>query len=133
VSRSPISYGRREHRPVVVVGALDVERPIAGFYRMHFGAETVAFGVRVWFGPPLDPVTGEEMDRSWRWQAQADDGHLLEWERIWPACARDPISETDFNARRARRAWARKHAPESSYAERGRKRDPLSTNEPLPF
>lgn len=112
---------------------LDVETPVAGFYRVRIGAETVAVGVRLWFGAPLDPVTGEELDRGWRWQAQADDGSFLEFERVWPACARDPITEDSFNARRARREWAREHAPNSAYAELGRKVDRLSRSEPLPF
>lgn len=112
---------------------LDVETPVAGFYRVRMGAGTVAIGVRLWFGAPLDPVTGEELDRGHRWQAQADDGSFLDFERVWPACARDPITEADFDARRARRAWARENAPDSAYAELGRKVDRLSRSEPLPF
>ncbi|ALC12516.1 hypothetical protein [Sphingopyxis sp. 113P3] len=112
---------------------IDVEEPVAGFYRIRLGAETVAVGIRLWFGAPLDPLTGEELDRGWRWQAQADDGSILDFERVWPACARDPITEADFNARRARRAWARENAPDSAYAELGRKVDRLSRSEPLPF
>lgn len=112
---------------------LDAETPVAGFYRIRLGAGTVALAIKIWFGPPHDPVTGEEMDRSWRWQVQADDGELLELDRVWPACARSPITEADFHARQGRRRWAQSSAPDSAYADRRKRYDPLSTATPLPF
>lgn len=112
---------------------LDAETPIAGFYRVRMGAGTVAVAIKIWLGPPHDPVTGEVMDRSWRWQAQADDGELLDLDRVWPACAKSPISEIDFRARQGRRRWAQSVAPESAYADRRKRYDPLSTATPLPF
>ncbi|SNT20168.1 hypothetical protein [Sphingopyxis indica] len=131
MSRASRTYGDRG--ATRRFDGLDVETPVAGCYRIRLGRDTVAIGVRLWFGAPLDPVTGEELDRSHRWQAQADDGEILDFERVWPACARDPITEADFKARCARRAWARENAPDSAYAERGRKVDRLSRSEPLPF
>lgn len=123
----------RAAAPVIVAGALDVSAPVAGHYLMRLRSGAVASGIRIWFGPPLDPVTGEELDRSWRWQAQGDDGQQLDLDEVWPMCGKTPISETDFNARRSRRAWAQKAAPDSSYANSRRKYDPLSMSEPLPF
>lgn len=111
----------------------DTEVPVEGHYRVRMGAGTVAIGIRLWFGPPLDPVTGEELDRGHRWQAQADDGEMIELDRVWPACARSPISEADFRVRQGRRRWAEEAAPDSAYANRGQKYDPLSTDTPLPF
>lgn len=107
--------------------------PVAGFYRMKLRSGGVLVGIRVWYGAPLDPVTGEEMDRGWRWQAQADDGGMIELDRVWPACARSPITEADFRVRQGRRRWAEKEAPDSAYANRGQKYDPLSGSTPLPF
>lgn len=107
--------------------------PVAGFYRMRLNAGGIRIGIRIWKGPPHDPVTGEELDRSWRWQAQAADGELLDLERVWPACAKDPISEEAFNARRDRGVWAQQAAPDSAYADRRKAYDPLSLNTPLPF
>ena len=49
------------------------DTPIPGFYRMRLRSGGQPVGVRVWFGPPADPVTGEELDRSWRWQATVFD------------------------------------------------------------
>lgn len=133
IRRDATPYGARTVRAVAVHGALDVNEPVAGYYRMRLGRGTVACGIRVWFGPPHDPVTGEELDRSWRWQAVADDGELIDFDRVWPACARDPISEADFRYRQNRRAWAQKAAPDSAYADRRRKYDSLSASTPLDF
>ena len=62
-----------------------------------------------------------------------DTGELIDLERVWPACARRPISEADFRMREGRRRWAQKAAPDSAYANRGQKYDPLSSSNPLPF
>lgn len=109
-----------------------IDQPVAGFYRLRLGQGTVAVGVKVFHGPPLDPITGEELDRSWRWQAHAD-GEPIDFDRVWPACIRNPISEQDYRRFLSRKAWAREHAPDSAYAETGRKVDHLSNNTPLPF
>lgn len=110
----------------------DVSKPVEGYYRHRLRSGGVRGGVRIFYGPPRDPVTGEEMDRSWRWQAEFD-GSLVEFDDIWPACVGDPITEGDYQAFCARAAWARQNAPNSSYADPLKRRDPLSTNEPLPF
>lgn len=123
----------RAAAPVHVRGAYDASIPVAGFYLMRLRSGAVASGIHIWFGPPLDPVTGEELDRSLRWQAQGDDGAIIDLDQVWPMCGKTPISEADFTARMKRRAWAQKAAPESSYANNRRKYDPLSMSEPLPF
>lgn len=122
-----------EYSCAVEAGAgIDVSVPVAGFYRCRLARQTVIGGVRIWFGPPHDPVTGEEMDRSWRWQAQFD-GEPIDFDRVWPLCAGTPISEQDYRALVARRQWASQHAPESAYAGVGRRFDLLSDHHPLPF
>lgn len=132
MNRAHRSYNERSHAPIAIEGAVDVTTPVAGFYRHRMAQGTVAGGVRLWFGPPCDPVTGEEMDRSWRWQAEFD-GENVEFDRVWPVCADEPITETEYRRRINRKAWAREHAPDSAYAETGRRIDPLSTSTPLPF
>jgi hypothetical protein len=131
--RVSVPYAEREVRAVYVPGQIDVSEPMAGFYRMRIGAGTVSIGIRILFGAPHDPVTGEPLDRSLRWQAFADDGELLDWDRIWPACAKHPITEAEFRAKQGRRAWAEQAAPDSAYADRKAKYDPLSRSTPLPF
>lgn len=120
------------HGPMHAVPALSVSEPEAGFFRYRLVSGGVRGGVRIWFGPPHDPVTGEEMDRSWRWQAEFD-GEPVEFDRVWPACIGDPISEADYRAYCARKEWAQQNAPRSAYAERTRRVDPLSSDTPLPF
>lgn len=112
---------------------LDVEKPEPGFYKFKLSRDTVLRAVQLWYGPPADPETGEIMDRSWRWQARMDDGELIEFDRCWPQCARDPITEAEFKRCKARTDWAREHAADSAYAERGVKIDLLSRSHPLPF
>ena len=89
-------------------------------------------GVRLWFGQPADPLTGELMDRSLRWMAEFD-GEPVEFDRVWPTCAGSPITETEYRALVARREWAKQHAPESAYAQPGKRIDLLSTSNPMPF
>ena len=125
-------YGQREVRPVHVEGAADIAEPVAGFFRMRLIQGSVRGGVHIWNGPPHDPVTGEELDRSWRWQATFN-GEAIDFDVVWPRCVGDPITEQDHERYIARVRWARINAPDSAYAERGRRIDPLSTNEPLPF
>lgn len=133
MSRAQLNYSQATaFPPVVVAGAVDVSEPVAGFYRHRLRAGSVIGGVKIWFGAPHDPVTGEEMDRSHRWQALFDDEYV-EFDRVWPACTGDQITEQQYRDLVARREWARQHAPDSSYAVIGRRRDPLSRSEPLPF
>lgn len=110
----------------------DVSIPREGWFRHKLSGGSVYGGVRIWYGAPLDPVTGEELDRSWRWQAMFD-GEPIDFDRVWPACIGDPITEDEYLNYVRRREWARQHAPDSAYAERGRRIDFLSLSNPLPF
>ena len=111
---------------------IDVSTPLAGYYRCRLVSGGVRGGVRIWHGAPADPVTGQLLDRSWRWQAEFD-GEYIELDRVWPGCAGDPISAEEYSAYVGRKRWAEQQAPDSSYAKRFRKIDPLSTATPLPF
>jgi len=133
VSRQPLSYNARSAvRPIGGTGSVSVSQPVAGYYRYRLGASTVKGAVRIWHGPPHDPVTGEELDRSHRWQATFD-GEPVDFDRVWPACATDMLTEQEYNFLIARRQWARKNAPDSAYARIGKKFDPLDPANPLPF
>lgn len=130
MSRQDRTYADRSAR-LVRVNGLDVSQPVAGFYRMRLRGGAVKSAIRVWFGPPHDPVTGEELDRFWRWQATAD-GEPADFDRIWPACATDVLTESEYTFLIRRRAWAKQNAPRSAYAT-GRRYDPLDPANPLPF
>lgn len=126
-------YDAHAVRAVAVAGATDVSRPVAGLFRTKLSSRSVAVGVRIHYGPPLDPVTGEELDRSWRWQAEVNGEPYGDFDRVWPACAGEPISEQRYREYCERQRWARENAPNSSHAEPGRPHDPLSTDTLLPF
>lgn len=89
--------------------------PDPGFYRMKRVRGGVWCAVRIWHGPPHDPDTGEELDRSWRWQATLD-GEPVELRVVWPYCAREPIDQTEHDYLVSLRAWAVEHAPETPEA-----------------
>lgn len=76
---------------------LSVSTPTAGFYRVKLARGAVWSPVKFWFGPPADPVTGEPLDRSPRWQAlvrdQLWDGDPIE---LWTWCAGQPIGENEY-------------------------------------
>lgn len=116
----------------VIEGAVEVSCPVAGFYRFRLRADGVRGAVRIWHGPPLDPVTGEELDRSWRWQASIN-GEGIDIDHVWPMCAKDPLTEKEYNFMLARQDWAKRHAPESGFADPRKKHDLFDINTPLPF
>lgn len=125
-------YGTQAVRSVAVSGAQDVSQPKAGFYRHKLRSGGVVGAVHIWFGPPHDPVTGEEMDRSHRWQAEFL-GEYVEFDDVWPACAGEEVDEPEYRALIARKEWAKRNVPNSAYANPRRRYDPLSTREALPF
>jgi hypothetical protein len=106
------------------------DQPVAGFYRFRFRSGAHPVGVRIWHGPPLDPMTGEEMDRSWRWQATANR-RPVDLDRVWPRCAKEPIDEREHDYLAGVQDWAERHAPDSAQADPRRKINLLTSL--LPF
>ena len=132
IRRDGTAYGVNAVRAMHVPGAVDVSEPVAGFYRGKLRGGSIVGGIRIWFGPPKDPVTGEVMDRSWRWQAEYD-GEYVDFDLVWPKCADEQISEQMYREFIGRREWARKNAPNSAFAKVGKRYDPLDSSNPLPF
>jgi hypothetical protein len=116
---------------------------VAGFYLLQSSrGKRVDVPVRVWFGPPADPETGEELDRSPRWQIQIGF-QLLEDEPmrvggywfneitdVWPTCQRWPIDEADYRYRLERASWAADYDPEDAYSQIGGRIDPMTCRLP---
>ena len=113
--------------------AHDVSLPVAGFYRYRLSGGAVRGAVRIYYGPPRDPVTGEELDRSWRWMAELNGEPVGDFDRVWPVCIGAPIAESLYRRYCRRLVWARSHASDSAYADPAKKYDPLSINNPLPI
>lgn len=128
MTRAHIDYtDRPQHRRF---SGLDVTTPVEGYYRHRLRSGGVFGVVRIWYGPPHDPVTGEVMDRSWRWQAKFN-GEPVNFDDVWPDCAKQAVSEQDYRRAIARQKWAENSAPDSAYADPRKRYDPLTA--PLPF
>lgn len=76
---------------------LDPDVPVAGFYRVRLVRDGPFVALRYWLGPPLDPETGEELDRSPVWQCRMNGTELVPVDRFWPRCAREPITREDHD------------------------------------
>ncbi len=128
VSRADLDY--RASTPVAPRDGVREDRPVAGFYRAKLRSGAHPVGVEIFHGPPFDPVTGEELDRSHRWQARVN-GQLVEIDTVWPRCGGEPIGEAEYRYLTDLAAWARDNAPGSPQANPRRRIDPLTA--PMPF
>ena len=119
----------RRHRLAHVAPLQDGEvRP--GYYRMRLVKGAATSVVRIWYGPPRDPVTGEELDRSWRHHAEVN-GVPMPLDRVWPACIGEPIDRETHDFYVADRRWAAQHAPHLPEAQPDQAVD--WSTAPLPF
>ena len=103
MTRAALKYNRRPIDPNRVWTGIDADIPTAGTYRIHLRRDGAPCAVRIWFGAPIDPATGEPMSetRGDRWQATLG-GAPVEIERVWPACAGKPISAEEHDRLAAR-------------------------------
>lgn len=132
MTRADITYNHRREGQAGIATGQAADAPAAGFFRTRLRAGGVRGGVRIWHGPPHDPLTGEVLDRSWRWQAEFN-GEAVELARVWPVCGGDPISEAEYQSYVERAGWARESAPDSAYADPRKRLNALSLTTPLPF
>lgn len=129
VARARLSYTERKP-PTRQFAGHDPDQPVAGFYRMRLRTGGVFVGIRIWYGAPLDPIDGTELDRSHRWQARAN-GEDIAFDRAWPKCVADPIDQAEHDYLAASQAWGREHAPHSPQANPTQRINPLTA--PTPF
>lgn len=85
-----------------------LEEPTEGYYRMRLVRGGPLVGIRIWFGPPLEPWCREEMDRYWRWNAEANGEHV-ELDRVWPQSVSDEITEDEYRFLVERTKWAKRN------------------------
>lgn len=112
----------------------------ARFYRIRLVKGAAWSAIKVWFGPPLDPDTGDilwERPCLWRCLINGQDDAIeavmieLDGTTGLPVIKGDEISETDYLYHLKTYIWARDHAPDSPEAKPKQKIDPLTA--PLPF
>ncbi|MDY7525525.1 hypothetical protein [Sphingomonas sp. 10B4] len=108
----------------------DPDVPIAGWYRLKLVSGGVFVAVKIWFGAPLDPIDGTELDRAPRWQATAN-GEQIDLGRVWPKCAAEPIDQAEAEYLIAAADWAKKNAPDSAFANPRRRINPLTAAPPF--
>lgn len=90
--------------------SLPVWPPTPGFYQMTLVRNGPLVPVRIWFGAAV--IDGEEQDRGddWHCEINGETDYIekdkdnpeyrcrlpLPIDRVWPFCARRPISEGDY-------------------------------------
>lgn len=97
-----------------MTAALRVDTPQAGHYWRRFVKNGPKIPVRIWHGAPICPDTGEELDRSHRWQAIVN-GELVTGDAVletWISCAGHPISEAEYEYLLALKNHAVQHEPD---------------------
>ena len=124
MSRHDIDYSARISTRTIADG-INPDVPIEGYYRHRIRTGGVAVGVRIWWGPPIEPWTGEEMDRAPRWNATVN-GKWIDVERVWPACSHTPIDQAAHDYLISLQAWGAEHGHEA-LADPRKKLDALST------
>jgi hypothetical protein len=129
MSREHLVYNKPAETVRVYEG-FDVDVPIAGLYKMKLRSGGYPVAVRIFYGPPLDPVTGEELDRGWRWQSFVN-GQYHSLELCWPRCAADPITQKEADYLAKVQKWGQENAPDSPQANPHKRVDLLTA--PLPF
>lgn len=108
--------------------SVDADEPQAGCYRIHLRRDGPPVALKIWHGPPLDPVTGATLDRGHRWLARLNGLEIVPVERVWPECAKQRITELEHD-RLAE--LSRTLDPSSPYYDPQRPIDPLTV--PPPF
>lgn len=92
--------------------ALRPDCPVTGYYRTRLVAHGVWCPVHIWHGQPADPVTGELLDRSPRWQAtirgEPYGGDVLD---LWFWVSAHPISKAEYDYQVAMHKHATEHEP----------------------
>lgn len=125
MSRAYVDYTARTEAAEAFNG-YSTEVPTEGYYRTRLRSGGVYVGVRIWFGQPLDPETGDEMDRSLRWQAMCN-GRYIDLDRVWPKCGREPIDEAEYHYLAGLQDWGEENAPDSALADPRRRVNHLNT------
>lgn len=128
MSRSKIPYGEMTRAEGASFEGANPDLPEAGFYVMPFKSGGALCAVRIWHGYPLDPITGEELDRSPGWHFDLNGEYqLASIERVWPKCADKKVTKHKYDTVLRRAAWAKKNLPDSAIANPQKASNPLTS------
>lgn len=92
------------------------------FYAIKLVTGGPRCGCKVWYGAPTDPETGEELDRSPRWQVwiggelQDDPFRVVMLVGNVGYVKGEEIDEAEYAHLLSVRAWAVEHSPQSPEA-----------------
>lgn len=106
------------------IGSVAPWPPVAGYYATKLVRGGPRVPIRIWFG--LAVIDGEAQDRSPGWFVEIDgrtdrlergeDGYEcripLDVQKVWPFCAKDPITEAEYRFLIADAAHARDWRPD---------------------
>lgn len=89
----------------------------AGFYETRVVKGGPPVGVRIAFMPPDDPITGEPLDRSYRWRCWVGDKEIDDQGRIHDmAMTARPVDEHRYQYLISVHEWEVEHRPDLPFA-----------------
>lgn len=106
-----------------------VDQPQPGYYKTKLVRGGPWVPARIWWEPPLDPVTGELLDRPPMLLAERA-GKPVDPYELWPHVAGREISEAEYRYLVDDAAWCQEWAPHEPQA-RPRERVDLNELQPL--
>lgn len=115
IPRQHRTYSTPRHEPGPRREGWSADALEEGYYRIRRNAGSVWRPIAIWFGPPLDPVTGEELERSWRWQILFCGRFIWDESLVWPYCKGEPIDRAEYDYLIARLQHAERD-PRDPYA-----------------
>lgn len=103
-----------ELRNALALPPLCSDVPVAGTYTTKLCKGGIPVAVRIYFGRPI--INGARQHGDPQWCALVDGtsarkGELHDLDRVWPYCAKNPITLADYRFRLRRAAWARRYQP----------------------
>lgn len=113
------------------------------YYRARMVKNGPWVALAVWYSAPCDPLTGELLDRSWRWQASVNGReHPARWHATDRADGQqflaslglrniETINQAEYDYLAANHRWAVENDPLAPAAAPRTAIDPLTA--PIPF
>ena len=95
---------------------MNADQPVEGYYKIRQVRNGPFVPVHVWFGPSRDPFSGEPLDRSPCWHATRR-GEDVEVDKVWPWCAKWPITPAEYRYMMTTKEWADTYAPDQPEAQ----------------